>query len=512
MSDNPLLYQMNTRVRLTELSKVLGRRATLKDITDEELDTISAQGFEWVWLLSIWQTGPVGECLSRSNSEWRSDFEQTLPDLQEDDIAGSGFAIADYNVHSDLGGNTALTELRSRLAKRKLKLMLDFVPNHTALDHSWVFNHPEYYVVGTEQDLLRSPNNYIRIETIKGEVILAHGRDPYFPGWPDTAQLDYSNPATQLAIKNELMRISQQCEGVRCDMAMLVLPDVFERTWSKPTPRFWTDVINEVRKNRPEFCFMAEAYWDREWSLQQEGFDYAYDKRLYDRLRDGDAASVRDHLRADMGYQSKLTRFIENHDEPRAAATFSLSQHKAAAIITYLSPGLRFFHQGQFEGRTKRISPHLVRAPEESVNAELFAFYTQLLSLLQHPVFRDGKWQLLEALPAWDSNWTNECFVAFEWDLCGTTMVVVINYASNQSQCYLRLPLSAHSQSVVRFADSTSQAVYDRGSADLGEKGLYLDMEPWQFHVFTLSSTNLADNLERAKEAALCGSRSLPIV
>ena len=85
---------------------------------------------------------------------------------------------------------------------------------------------------------------------------------------------------------------------------------------------------------------MAEVYWDMEWTLQQQGFNYAYDKRLYDRLREGHARPVREHLLAEIGYQNKLARFLENHDECRAAATFEPAQHQAAAIITFLSPGL----------------------------------------------------------------------------------------------------------------------------------------------------------------------------
>ena len=133
-------------------------------------------------------------------------------------------------------------------------------------------------------------------------------------------------------------------------MAMLVLPDVFERTWGiRPDP-FWPKAIEAVRRGHPDFVFMAEVYWDLEWTLQQQGFDYAYDKRLYDRLREQTAGPVRAHLRAAPDYQDKLARFLENHDEPRAASTFAPEVHAAAAVLTYLSPGLRFFHQGQTRG------------------------------------------------------------------------------------------------------------------------------------------------------------------
>ena len=236
---HPALYQINTRVWLTELSRSLGRPATLDDVPDAELDRLAAAGFDWVWLLSVWKTGAAGRAVSRANPEWRREFEETLPDLREEDIAGSGFAIAGYTVDSSLGGDAALAKLRARLRARGLRLMLDFVPNHTALDHPWVEQHPDFYVAGSEIDLAREPHNYTRVKGAQGSALLAHGRDPYFPGWPDTLQLDYANPALQDAMIGELARISTQCDGVRCDMAMLVLPEVFERTWGRRAPLFW---------------------------------------------------------------------------------------------------------------------------------------------------------------------------------------------------------------------------------------------------------------------------------
>ena len=163
-SHYPSLYQINTRVWLTELSRNLGRRATLDDIPDNELDRLAETGFDWIWFLSVWCTGELARKVSRENAEFRRDFEATLPDLQEQDIAGSGFAITGYTVHPDLGGDDALRRLRERLRARGLKLMLDFVPNHMGPDHPWVEDHPEYFVSGTEDDLLKYPQNYTRVK------------------------------------------------------------------------------------------------------------------------------------------------------------------------------------------------------------------------------------------------------------------------------------------------------------------------------------------------------------
>ncbi|MGH7388095.1 MAG: alpha-amylase family glycosyl hydrolase [Candidatus Rokuibacteriota bacterium] len=484
----PSLLQINTRVWLTELARDLRPRATLDAIPDAELDRVAEMGFDWVWLLSVWQTGQAGQRVSRSNPEWRREFLETLPDLREEDIPGSGFAITGYTVHRDLGGNAALARLRERLRKRGLRLMLDFVANHTGLDHPWVEDHPEYYVAGTERDLGRAPANYVWARRERGDLLLAHGRDPYFPGWPDTLQLDYGNPALQDAMIGELVKIAGQCDGVRCDMAMLVLPDVFERTWSIPSQAFWPKATRSVRERVPGFCFMAEVYWGLEWTLQQQGFDYTYDKRLYDRLREGHARPVRAHLHAGLDYQDRLARFLENHDEARAAATFPLEMHRAAAAITFLSPGLRFFHQGQFEGRRKRISPHLGRAPDEPADKELGRFYDRLLAVLRHPAVRQGRWQLLECVPAWDGNWTWDCFLAFAWhDPAGERLLVAVNYAPNQSQCYVRLPFTDVGNAHWRLEDLIGDATYDRDGNELKARGLFLDVPPWKASVFSLT-------------------------
>jgi len=484
---HPVLYQINTRVWLTELSRPLGRAATLDDIPDAELDRLKALGFDWIWFLSVWQTGPRAQRVSRSNPEWQHEFQDTLPDLQEADIAGSGFAITSYTVHQNLGGDASLARLRERLRKRGLKLMLDFVPNHMGLDHPWIEQHPDYFISGTEADLAGAPQNFTRVRHNGGERIFAYGRDPYFSGWPDTLQLNYANPALQEAMIGELTRIACQCDGVRCDMAMLVLPDVFERTWDQRAPLFWPMATQRVRDKVPGFLFMAEVYWDLEWTLQQQGFDYAYDKRLYDRLRDGHARPVREHFHAEMAYQNHLARFLENHDEPRAAAAFPQEMHKAAAVLSFLSPGLRFFHQGQFEGRRKRISPHLVRGPMEPIDKCLNQFYDRLLTVLRQMVVRDGEWRILDCTPAWDGNWTHDCFVVFGWQSpTGENLIVAVNYAANQSQCHVPLSIANLTGRRWHLHDQLSAAQSEWNGDDLKGRGLFLDLAPWQACVFCM--------------------------
>jgi len=481
---HPTLQQIDTRAWLTARSHLLGRPATLDDVTDADLDGWAATGFDWVWWLSVWTTSAEGRRVSRSNAAWRDGFRAILPDLTDDDIGGSGFAITAYTVPDALGGDSALARLRRRMGDRGLKLMLDFVPNHVALDHPWVAAHPERLLATTDEALAREPHNHVRL----GDRVFAHGRDPYFDGWPDVVQLDYANPSTQAAMVAELEGIAARCDGVRCDMAMLVLPDVFERTWGRRPEPFWPAAIDAARRRAPGFTFLAEVYWDLEWALQQQGFDFTYDKRLYDRLRHGPARPVREHLHATLDFQERSARFLENHDEPRAAATFAHDAHRAAAVITYTVPGLRFFLDGQLTGRTRRPSPHLVRAAPEAPDEALGAFYDALLAVVRRPAVRAGAWQALAPTPAWSGNGSHDAFVAHAWQgPDGERVVVAVNHAAHASQCRVRLPFPEAAGRPVDLRDLVGPARYRRDGSELVGEGLFLDLPPWAFHVFEVA-------------------------
>ncbi len=491
----PSLYQVNTRVWIQLLSKPLNRPATLDDIPDTALDEIVSLGFDWVYCLGVWQMGKAGRAVSLSNREWLEDYRQLLIDLSDDDVCGSCFAIQGYRVSDRMGGRAALERLRDRLHQRGLKLMLDFVPNHMAPDHAWVQSNPEFFVQGTEELLAREPQNYCRVSTATGEIIFAYGRDPYFAGWSDTLQLNYGNPALQAAMLGELLTIAQMCDGVRCDMAMLILPEIFESVWGIAIAPFWQSATQKARQQHPGFVFLAEVYWDMEWTLQQCGFDYTYDKRLYDRLLEQHAQPVREHFYADLDYQAKSARFLENHDEARAAGTFPADVHRAAAILTFLSPGLRFFHEGQLEGWKHKISVHLQRGPTEPIDEELHLFYRQLLACLRSPVLRSGTWRLLNCRPAWEGNGTSNEFISFTWEgdeKAGFAekqrLLIIVNYAPHPSQCYVTLPYDDLANKTYFFKDLMSSIIYDRPGDSL-VSGLYFDMPEWGYHVFDIQQS-----------------------
>jgi len=277
-------------------------------------------------------------------------------------------------------------------------------------------------------------------------------------------------------------------------MSMLLLPEVIQRIWgprSMPgdgTPPvdalFWPEAIAHVRATHPHFLFMAEVYWDLEAALQQQGFDYTYDKRLYDRLLACDAQATRGHLRADAEFQCKCVRFLENHDEPRAACAFAPEVHPAAAVVAYLVPGLRFFHEGQLEGRRRHASIHLRRRPAEPVDAAVRDFYLRLLQCAKLPAVRDGDWRLLECRPAWEGNRTCQQLLAFTWEGPQQRLLAAVNYGPAEGQCYLRIAWPDLGNRKFLLRDRMTPARYLRDGADLAARGLYLDMPPWCCHVF----------------------------
>jgi len=475
---------MNTRATLRDL----GNGATLNDIPDATLNTMQESGFDFAYMLGVWQTGPAGREVSRSNPEWQTEYREACPDLTIEDICGSPFAIVQYTVHSDFGGNSALVSLREKLHKRNIQLILDFVPNHVALDHPWVKTNPEYFISGSEDHLKTQPENWVRTDG----GILAHGRDPYFAGWPDTLQLNYANPDVRRAMQRELLRVAELCDGVRCDMAMLLEPEIFERTWKWCLPEgdfaeFWSVAIKTVRDRHPEFVCMAEVYWDLEYQLMCKGFDFTYDKKLYDRVMHKDGRAVREHLRGDLSYQQRCARFLQNHDERTIASQLSVHEHRAAAVTTFFAPGLRFFHQGQFIGAKTKIPVHLSRARKEPVDNAVYGMYQTLLPLLASETVKNGSWHLLDTREAWFGNRSHEFFISYLIESNARTMLVAVNYSPDQGQAYIAIPSREWLTGMLRLSDTLSNAVYDRDSNELSNQGLFLDVTPWTAHIFMIN-------------------------
>ena len=482
---NPMIYEINAWVWLTELTRQAARPLTLDSVPDAEWDRIAALGFDAVWLMGVWERSPEGIRISMGNPGLRQDFVRALPDFDEPDNVGSPYCVRRYAVDPHLGGAAGLAAARNKLAARGVRLVLDFVPNHVAPDHPWVQEHPGRFIQGDTEDLSRDPRSFLAI----GGKVIACGRDPFFPAWPDVLQLNAFDEGLRAAVKDTLIDIAGQCDGVRCDMAMLLVSSVFERTWGhragpRPATEYWREVIPAVKARHPDFRFIAEAYWDMEWELQQQGFDACYDKRLYDRLEHDAAETVRLHLCADLAYQEKLLRFIENHDEPRAAATFDPARHRAAAVTALTQTGIALMHEGQMEGRRVRLPVFLARRPDEPVDRDLVAFYGRLLDTLRETGVRRGAWRLCER-SGWPDNQSHLNIVSWCWQSARSRCLIVVNLSGAPAQAQVRVPIDSLRGRTWSLRDAFTSAVFERHGDGMCDPGLYVDLPAWGIHMLT---------------------------
>lgn len=489
---HPIVYEINTWVWLEELGRKHDSRITLASVPDAEWDALGSLGFDAVWLMGVWERSPAGLRVALQNAGLLADLRSALPDLSTADVVGSPYCVRRYVADHRLGGTSGLAAARGQLARRGIRLLLDFVPNHVAPDHPWVVEHPDYFIRGDAGDLERDPTSFY--ET--GGRVFACGRDPHYPAWSDVLQLNAFDDGQRAATLATVLSIAAQCDGVRCDMAMLVMNDVFERTWggragARPSVEYWPQLIAPVQQRERGFLFGAEAYWDLERELLQQGFDYCYDKRLYDGLEKGAAESVRGHLKEQAGYQDGLVRFIENHDERRAAAVFPRDKGRAAAVAVATLPGARLFHEGQLEGRRTRLPVFLSRRPPEPLDVELREFYRRLLAWAASPLLRYGEWRLLEA-SGWPDNQSCRNLVAWCWWRDGDRHVVVVNLADTPAQGRVRLPWPELAGQRWQLTDLLPGTVYERDGDELVGEGLYVDLPAAGYHLLVVSKGGVA--------------------
>ncbi|MEU7162272.1 alpha-amylase family glycosyl hydrolase [Streptomyces chrestomyceticus] len=482
----PVVYEVNTRVWLREVGRRTGGPAGLGDVPKDAWDEITPHGIDAVWLMGVWERSPRGRGIALWDPSLRTAFDRAVPGVEEGEIAGSPYCIRRYEVDATLGGAEGLAAARAELDSRGIGLLLDYVPNHVAPDSPWVTEHPEYFVRGTVDEVRRDPAAYLDT----GTAVLARGRDPFFPPWPDVVQLNAFEPALRRATTDVLGRIGQVCDGVRCDMAMLLMNDIFARTWgqragSPPPDDFWPTVIGGVRERHPAMTFVAEAYWDLEWDLQQQGFDFCYDKRLYDRVLNEGPESVRQHLTADETYQRKLVRFLENHDEPRAAETLHPAKERAAAVLIATLPGATLWHEGQFTGRRTHLPVFLDRRPDEPADTALRAFHERLLAGMHRSGMRTGRWQLLECA-GWPDNASAANLLAWCWAGPAGRFLTVLNLSDQPAQGRVRLPWPELDPGTWVLTGLLDGERYSRSGTELTGPGLFVGLDAWGTHVLAV--------------------------
>lgn len=484
------LLELNCRTWLRRLSEHSNRPVTLASVPGREIDAWGGLGLTHLWLMGVWPTGQRSRGFARSNEALAEGFDAALPGWTAADVGGSPYAIGAYEVPRSMGGMEGLARFRRQLASAGIRLILDFVPNHVGLDHAWVHDHPDWFI----QTPARAPGA-CRVQTCRGVMWLAHGRDPYFAPWEDTLQVDVRQKDVREALTATLLDLAGACDGVRCDMAMLLLSDIFDRTWpriaseERVTGEFWEDAINEVRNLHPAFQFIGEVYWDMEARLQAQGFDFTYDKRLYDYLMSSDPCDASRHLRQlNCEFLARSVHFLENHDEPRVASLLSPASQRAATLVTLALPGLCLLHEGQVEGARLRHPIQLARRQDELVDEGLRSMHEGLIEALNGAGVGEVEGRLLEPRPAWDGNPTWQSFVIVLLQPASDRMeLVVVNLAAHQAQCYVPIRSAGVEIRNWRLVDRLGSECHERRGEDLVAPGLYLDVPAHAAQIFSLT-------------------------
>jgi glycosidase len=373
------IYEINARLHCP----------TFDLITDNELHELSQLGFDALWMMGVWRISEGARKISKITSE---------------DFDGSPYAVPAYEINRELGGRSQFRRLVKRARAVGLSVIVDFVSNHMALDSPWIKERPDLFIRSDPKARTQSTSEFF---LHRSNEIVAFGRDPYFAPWNDTAQLNYANETLRKRMIEVLIRISRYADGVRCDMAMLVLRDCIRRLWYPLIPdslfdqlmpgEFWDQAIADVKKISPDFKFIAEAYWDKEHELRALGFDLCYEKKLYDALVGRDLDRVVQSLKRDPDELRGSLYFIENHDEPRAASAFGRSDNLAALALILAIPGSVLIHEGQMEGKRERLPVQRIRPlTDETTDIALRNSYVQLLRITADDVFKTGGLKLFD--------------------------------------------------------------------------------------------------------------------
>ena len=479
------LLEISIRPFLYSLSNKYGRSITkLRDIPEYEMHDWKSMGFQWVWLYGAWTLGQRCLEFDLTDEILLNRYNEMLPGWTKEDVIGYPLSIVDYKLNPELGTMEDLVWFREQLKQRGMRLMLDFVPNDTAIDAPEMISHPDYYICASDKDY--DENGNINLARFMPDGV-AYGAGKWMPPMRFTAQLNIFKPEVREMQIQKLLDISEYCDGVRVHLAQYLITDQFATYWtdeldgfSKPDVEFWKEAIDRVRHNYPDFVMMAESYgYENQEMLLNCGFNYIYEKELIDHLANGDIAGFRNLIFQNHFITKKMVHFIENHDEPRSITRFWGNQRAAmAATVALLTlPGIRLINFHQWLGYKNQIDVNLRRALKEPCDQKTVLFYSRLFRVLETNAIRYGTW---EPLPVYDA----ENVVAWKWVKDNQHLLVTVNFSNNWSGGRVicnDAPLEMREIDVHEMIYNTT---YVRDPQEMRDTGLVLYLEAYQSQIF----------------------------
>jgi len=488
MNNTPKLYEINTRVWI----KKFGNQIKLSEIPIDYFQILASKGFDYIWLMGIWKT-PVENIEYALNPDLKKEYDKCFPSWKKEYVYGSPYAIDSYQVNPGLGNFDDLLILKNKLNKIGLKLILDFIPNHFAVDSTTVKKIPKYFLNGDEELLKKDSSTYFKSK-FDNNIILAHGRDPFFPAWSDTVQLNYFSEETRSFMEEQLVHISNYCDGVRCDMAMLSLNNVFHNTWpyiinklnlKKPKGEFWEEAIKKVRKKNSDFIFIAEVYWELEPVLQNLGFDFTYCKFYLDMFLNNDVFGIKNNLSRSENFNKKSVVFIENHDENRSAKVFKSKIN--STIISFLTmPGMKLIYDGQLEGEKIKYPVQLGKTPEVKVSKKIKEFYDKILEIVNDDVYKKGTFNLVTVQKINTDDKSDENILAWYWKSKEKIILTIVNYSIENSICSISLT-NEKLPPQIELNDKLTGASVKTGSKKLTQKEYSIKLKKYEGKILEIN-------------------------
>ncbi len=402
-----VLMAKNIYVWMFQLSNKYRMPITrLDQIPDAELDQLARWGFTGLWLIGLWERSPASARIKQM--------------MGNPEAVASAYAIFDYRIADDLGGPEAMANLRERAWKRRIRMASDMVPNHMAIDSTWVIEHPDWFVsldhspfpsysfTGPDLSwdqrvgLFLEDHYYSRTDAAVvfrrldrwtgSEKFIYHGNDGTSFPWDDTAQLNYLRAEVREAVIQTILHVARQFPVIRFDAAMTLAKKHYQRLWF-PEPgtggaipsraehgmtraefdalmpeEFWREVVDRVAQEAPDTLLLAEAFWLMEgYFVRTLGMHRVYNSAFMNMLRDEDNAKYRlvmkNTLEFDPEVLKRYVNFMNNPDERTAVDQFGKGD-KYLGIATLLStlPGLPMFGHGQVEGYAEKYGMEFKRA------------------------------------------------------------------------------------------------------------------------------------------------------